>query len=91
MSLDRLNRFFRNTEVLDRYSVSDKATSVLLNLPAADFDSEDDRIGFKNATFAWSADDLDGSLTPSSRNFRLYVEDELIFKRNCINMIVGPT
>jgi len=47
-------------------------------------------IGFNNATFAWSSD-VQGSLTPSRRRFRLCIEEELHFKRGCINLIIGPT
>jgi hypothetical protein len=53
--------------------------------------NDDDRIGFNNAVFAWSNDAGDGTLTPSSRVFRLRVEGNLTFKRNCINLIIGPT
>jgi type II secretory ATPase GspE/PulE/Tfp pilus assembly ATPase PilB-like protein len=44
----------------------------------------DEEIGFNNAVFSWSSDDK----TPS---FLLRIEDQLFFKRNCINLIVGPT
>ncbi|KAF4617819.1 hypothetical protein D9613_006245 [Agrocybe pediades] len=93
VSLDRMHRFLQDTELLDRFTPSNK-DNVLSRVDAYDAGEEadsDNRIGFRNATFAWSADDLDGSLTPSSRNFRLHIEDDLFFKRNCINMIVGPT
>lgn len=49
-----------------------------------------DQIGFRNATFSWS-NDTDGTLTPSRRNFRLRIEDELLFRRGEINLIIGPT
>jgi ABC-type lipoprotein export system ATPase subunit len=49
-------------------------------------------IGFAGATFSWSLDtDMEGAVTPSKRAFRLNIQNELIFKRGCINMIVGPT
>lgn len=32
-----------------------------------------------------------GVMTPSRRNFVLRVEDELVFKRGKINLIIGPT
>ncbi|KAJ7891356.1 P-loop containing nucleoside triphosphate hydrolase protein [Mycena olivaceomarginata] len=44
----------------------------------------DEEIGFNNAVFSWSSDDK----TPS---FLLRIEGQLFFKRNCINLIVGPT
>ena len=49
-------------------------------------------IGIREATFAW---DLDGPAvgTPGSRrrNFQLSIDQELVFKRGQINLIVGPT
>jgi ABC-type siderophore export system fused ATPase/permease subunit len=49
-------------------------------------------IGFRAATFTWSnADVEDGTLTPSRRRFRLRIEDELLFKRGQINLIIGST
>ncbi|KAI9431405.1 P-loop containing nucleoside triphosphate hydrolase protein, partial [Lactarius indigo] len=48
-------------------------------------------IGFQNANFTWSNDDADGTLTPSRRRFTLRVEGELLFKRGCFNLIIGPT
>jgi ABC-type multidrug transport system fused ATPase/permease subunit len=61
-----------------------------MQLLTSDAQSNDDAIGFRDATFAWS-NDVDGSLTPSKRKFVLRIEDELIFKHDCINLIVGPT
>jgi hypothetical protein len=49
-------------------------------------------IGLAGATFSWSSDtDIGGTVTPSKRAFRLNIQNELTFKRECINMIVGPT
>src|SRR6266404_8555907 len=48
-------------------------------------------IGFQNASFTWSHDDPDGALTPSRRRFTLRVHGELLFKRGCFNLIIGPT
>ncbi|KDR83065.1 hypothetical protein GALMADRAFT_238871 [Galerina marginata CBS 339.88] len=91
VSLDRLSRFLQDTEVLDRF-IDKPDDSVDLFLPVSqDEEEESMEIGFRNATFSWSVEEGDGTLTPSSRNFRLHVEGELLFRRNCINMIVGPT
>ena len=49
-----------------------------------------EEIGFRNAAFTWS-EDAAGSLTPSKRNFMLKIEDELLFRRGGINLIIGPT
>ena len=56
---------------------------------ASHFDQ--DTIGFQNASFTWSNDEPDGTLTPSRRRFTLRVRGELLFKRGCINLIIGPT
>ncbi|TRM65976.1 hypothetical protein BD626DRAFT_427540 [Schizophyllum amplum] len=86
VSLDRVNDFLQNTELLDEHS--DKRSPI-------DFFEQDegvsmDEIGFRNATFTWS-EDAAGSLTPSKRNFMLKVEDELFFRRGRVNLIIGPT
>ncbi|KAJ3508927.1 hypothetical protein NLJ89_g5494 [Agrocybe chaxingu] len=95
VSLDRVNKFLQTAELLDAFAgtqppveplgPTDDAVSTL------DVAEEDSLIGFRNATFAWSAEDNDGALTPSSRVYRLNVDGELFFKRNCINLIIGPT
>ncbi|KIJ38934.1 hypothetical protein M422DRAFT_33000 [Sphaerobolus stellatus SS14] len=83
VSLDRLNDFLKETELLDEFT-TDK---FVLARPMSDTDV----IGFKDATFLWQKGVDDGNLTPSSRDFRLRVDGELTFKRGCINLIVGPT
>ena len=92
VSLDRITKFLGETELLDQF-VYKQERSIGVSLPVDE--NEDDQeghgIGFRNATFTWSAEQGDGSLTPSSRNFKLHVEGEVLFKRNCINIIVGPT
>src|SRR5262249_27508421 len=52
--------------------------------------AEDERIGISESSFAWSTD-FDGSLTPSKRNYLLRIDREIIFKPNCLNVIVGST
>ena len=85
VSLERFSSFLQNTELLDSFSEQKVGT---LNDVQHDVD---DRIGFNNAVFAWRNEPVDGSQTPSSRAFRLRVEGNLTFKRNCINLIIGPT
>ncbi|XP_006463829.1 hypothetical protein AGABI2DRAFT_187296 [Agaricus bisporus var. bisporus H97] len=82
VSLDRINDFLGNTELLD---ACDSIT-----LPPAQTRNEDERIGFSESSFAWSTE-FDGSLTPSKRIYLLKIEQELLFKPNCLNIIVGPT
>ncbi|KAJ7465185.1 hypothetical protein FB451DRAFT_1488697 [Mycena latifolia] len=85
VSLDRLDEFLHNTELLDSFISKDAPEIIDPNQPAPDV------IGFRDATFAWSDEEIDGTLTPSSRRFLLKVEGEVFFKPGCINLVVGPT
>ncbi|KAF9243735.1 hypothetical protein BU15DRAFT_71860 [Melanogaster broomeanus] len=89
VSLGRINDFLRNTEVLDEFSTpgEEKATVI----PQDHAGEESDLIGFRDAVFAWSNEANAGTLTPSKRRFNLRVENEVLFKRGCINLVVGPT
>ncbi|KAJ7596700.1 hypothetical protein C8J56DRAFT_294246 [Mycena floridula] len=83
VSLDRMNDYLRDTELLDAFT--EKPDNRL-------FTNEGETrsaIGFNNATFTWS-NDSDGSQTPSKRRFLLKIEDELIFQKG-FNVITGPT
>ncbi|KAF8157940.1 multidrug resistance-associated ABC transporter [Crassisporium funariophilum] len=84
VSLDRLTDFLQNTELLDSFTNSTAEIVPISNV-------QDGKFGFKNAAFSWSAESSNGSSTPSRRSFTLYVKDELLFKRSCINLIIGPT
>ena len=75
------------TELLDEYDHLNSESPADVITQRSD---DSDLIGFRNATFSWSKD-TDGTLTPSRRNFRLRVEEELLFKRGAINLVVGPT
>ncbi|EIW86373.1 hypothetical protein CONPUDRAFT_78742 [Coniophora puteana RWD-64-598 SS2] len=85
VSLDRVNDFLFDTELLDIYTEDDEAA--LLFPPDED---KSDEIGFRDAKFSWSSEGS-GALTPSKRKFNLRIEDEILFKRGRINLIVGPT
>ena len=77
------------TELLDTYAEEAKGKSNDLLTRAH---SNRDVIGFQDATFTWANDSLDdGAVTPSRRKFVLNIEGELLFKRGCINVIIGPT
>ncbi|TCD61578.1 hypothetical protein EIP91_008233 [Steccherinum ochraceum] len=55
---------------------------------------EENAVGICAASFTWTADNsCDGTATPGSarRSFTLRVEDELLFKRGAINLIIGQT
>jgi ABC-type multidrug transport system fused ATPase/permease subunit len=72
------------TELLDRYT-----DDVVLEDASA---AHADEIGLAQASFSWSKErETDGATTPSRQTFRLRVEDPLVFKQGCINLIVGPT
>ncbi|KAJ6621777.1 hypothetical protein B0H10DRAFT_2015711 [Mycena sp. CBHHK59/15] len=87
VSLDRVNDFLLKTELLDAFD--EKDSPVLFSSPA----QVEERIGFRNATFSWSKDsETVGSLTRSQRrDFLLKIEEEVIFERGRINLVVGPT
>ena len=91
VSLDRINDFIQNAELLDAF-VKPTDPKMRTHLAVVDQPHQDkEKIGFRNATFAWSVNDDDGALTPSSRKYRLHIDEELLFKRGCINLIIGPT
>ncbi|KAJ7643889.1 P-loop containing nucleoside triphosphate hydrolase protein [Roridomyces roridus] len=85
VSLDRVDDFLKKTELLDAFD--EKDGPVLF--PAAEV-VEDDKIGFRNATFTWSKE-TDGAQTPSRHQFTLRIQDEVLFQRGRINLIIGPT
>ncbi|KAJ6604251.1 hypothetical protein DFH09DRAFT_1300496 [Mycena vulgaris] len=87
VSLDRVNEFLNKTELLDSFTEKDPAT-VDLFVPA---DAQAKGIGFCDATFAWSSEKIDGTLTPSRRKFMLKIQGELLFQPGCVNLVVGPT
>jgi hypothetical protein len=71
------------TELLDRY----EETSIQ-DASAAHADD----LGAARATFSWSKEAADdGGLTPSRPTFHLRIEDDLVFVKGCVNLIVGPT
>lgn len=73
------------TELLDSFT-EQPATAVI--------DSSNEHktdIGFGNATFSWSNVSSDGTLTPSKQSFRLHIDNEVVFKKNSFNLIIGPT
>ncbi|KAJ7481603.1 hypothetical protein FB451DRAFT_1030640 [Mycena latifolia] len=85
VSLDRLDEFLHNTELLDSFISKDTSELIDADQPASEI------IGFRDATFTWSNDETDGTLTPSSRRFLLKIEGEVFFKPGCVNLVVGPT
>ncbi|KAH9922615.1 uncharacterized protein B0H18DRAFT_1120791 [Fomitopsis serialis] len=89
VSLDRVNEFLQKTELLDEYSEQpDEIRTQIAAQP------EDDVVGFRNASFTW-ANQVSGSAasTPGSgrRNFTLHIDDDLVFEKGSINLVIGPT
>ena len=75
--------------MLDEFADAEQGSERVMLTGASHFDQ--DVVGFQNASFTWSNDDAKGTLTPSRRRFTLRVHGELLFKRGCFNLIIGPT
>ncbi|KAF5334423.1 hypothetical protein D9758_017869 [Tetrapyrgos nigripes] len=89
VSLDRITNFLYNTELLDVYKQS--TDGKIEEVPVTTNTTENNQdIGFCNATFTWSNDSEDSTMTPSCCRFQLHIE-RLLFKRGCINLIIRPT
>lgn len=83
--LQSLTYFESQTELLDAFNSKTKDAAV---------SAGDDRLGFGRAYFSWKSSEPGSDGTSTSRRkreFQIRIEDELIFKRNCINLVVGPT
>ena len=74
---------------MDEFNEKDAASVEAVVPPRT---TERDVIGIRDASFTWSNEN-DGSMTPgpNRRNFTLRIDDELVFKRGKVNLIVGPT
>ncbi|KAJ7919496.1 hypothetical protein B0H13DRAFT_2430321 [Mycena leptocephala] len=86
VSLDRINDFLHNTELLDSFAEEKEETAEFIATEAL----ASTEIGFRDATFTWS-NDSDGLATPSRHKFTLRIDGELLFKRGCFNLVLGPT
>ncbi|KAI0039394.1 P-loop containing nucleoside triphosphate hydrolase protein [Auriscalpium vulgare] len=78
VSFDRVTEFLQETELIDEFAPQPSTITDPHRLDEA-------AIGFTNASFTWSNDNT------ASRKFVLRIDDELMFKRGCINLIIGPT
>ncbi|PPQ71819.1 hypothetical protein CVT26_007733 [Gymnopilus dilepis] len=85
VSLDRVNSFLLETELLDSFSDDEARRSTI---PVHVWMNR--VIGFGKAEFTWSKL-TNPAADPSAWTFRLQFEGELSFKRGAINLIVGPT
>lgn len=81
-----MNDFLNDTELLDCYTTHNDRPQTF----RPELDEYSEFIGFRDATFTWS-EDSNGTLTPSKRKFNLCIDGEVLFKRGCINLVVGPT
>ncbi|KAJ7512528.1 P-loop containing nucleoside triphosphate hydrolase protein [Mycena galericulata] len=86
VSLDRIDDFLKKTELLDEF---DEKKDVPVLFPAVAL-ADEQKIGFRNATFSWSKE-TDSSLTPSRSQYTLKIDGEVLFERGRINLVVGPT
>ncbi|KAJ7487075.1 hypothetical protein FB451DRAFT_1337537 [Mycena latifolia] len=82
VSLDRVNDFLKQTELLDSFETKETPELFPTHLSA------ERRIGFRNATFSWSKESEESH---TQRQFQLKIEGELLFERGRINLVVGPT
>ncbi|KAH9940070.1 uncharacterized protein BXZ73DRAFT_99070 [Epithele typhae] len=89
VSLDRVSAFLDDTELLDEFSERTAASSEAVVPPHT---TKNPTIGICSASFTWSNEN-DGTLTPgpNRRNFTLRIDEEVVFRRGRINLIVGPT
>jgi ABC-type multidrug transport system fused ATPase/permease subunit len=86
VSLRRIQEFLTETELLDEFA------ALHANKPdlAAIFSAErEHKIGFGRATFTWSAETARERADETERTFRLVIEEDLLFQRGTLNMIVG--
>ncbi|KAI0782154.1 P-loop containing nucleoside triphosphate hydrolase protein [Abortiporus biennis] len=91
VSLDRINDFLSDTELLDEFtdsSTSQNSTPRLEPEP-----HHPTTIGIRAASFTWTSQEHPNSGTPGSgrRNFKLVIDNEVSFKYGGLNLIVGPT
>ncbi|KAF9270593.1 P-loop containing nucleoside triphosphate hydrolase protein [Marasmius fiardii PR-910] len=85
VSLDRVSDFLKTTKILDTIEQKGKKSSQTVS-PRKD-------IGFCNAIFTWSrsVDIQTPPGTSSLRRFSLKINDELVFRKGCVNLVLGET
>ncbi|KDQ18018.1 hypothetical protein BOTBODRAFT_155037 [Botryobasidium botryosum FD-172 SS1] len=87
VSLDRLDSFLHNTELLDEFTEAGNKALHEIFIPSA---ADPQSIGFSNTTFVWDSQKARTS-TPSRRDFKLRIKGDLYFQKGKINLVVGPT
>ncbi|KAI0819311.1 multidrug resistance-associated ABC transporter [Trametes gibbosa] len=96
ISLDRVNDFMLDTELLDEFTLPEEDEAPTIE--AISIPHEHALLGIKNTSFTWANDDATVE-TPAStssgrrpgRRFVLNIDGELLFKRGQMNLIIGPT
>ncbi|KAF8308383.1 hypothetical protein DL93DRAFT_2100728 [Clavulina sp. PMI_390] len=90
VSIDRVDAFLRNTELLDAaVSPTPVSESSLVNPPTT---PQAKKIGFSRAHFTWlESSSSSGGITPSHREFTLRIDDEIVFAPGNLNLVIGPT
>ncbi|BEJ16010.1 hypothetical protein CspHIS471_0506150 [Cutaneotrichosporon sp. HIS471] len=83
VSLQRLNKFMNESEMIDAYS---QGNQVVVNTPEKIEAEKDGLIRVKDSVFAWGTDSPDKNVI----NFRLRVPD-VTFSKGKINLVCGPT
>ncbi|KAJ7164522.1 hypothetical protein C8R46DRAFT_1193124 [Mycena filopes] len=81
VSLNRLDAFLNDTELLDSFTATDKPTA---------HSASTELTGFRDATFSWADEDQSVGTSTLSRSFILRIEGEIMFKPG-FNLVVGPT
>ncbi|CDO76129.1 hypothetical protein BN946_scf184876.g22 [Trametes cinnabarina] len=92
VSLEHIADFLRNTELIDEFERVRDGDSAQIWTPAVPEDCKG-VVGIRKASFTWSKEGVP-SQTPGGRRkraFVLTVDEELLFQRGKINLIVGPT
>ncbi|KAI5122631.1 hypothetical protein M0805_008718 [Coniferiporia weirii] len=93
ISFDRFTEFLNTTELLsedtDPSSAEEADQSVMIEHPSKDI------IGFNACSFSWDSFNNEDSYQSrghdARKQFELRFDDEVVFKRGHINLIVGPT
>ncbi|KAI9056602.1 multidrug resistance-associated ABC transporter, partial [Trametes sanguinea] len=92
VSLERISDFLRNTELIDEFERAKKGETADVWTNSVPEDRKG-VIGIRHASFTWSKDGVP-SQTPGGNRRRVFVltiDDELIFQRGKINLIIGAT
>ncbi|KAI9061281.1 P-loop containing nucleoside triphosphate hydrolase protein [Trametes sanguinea] len=92
VSLERIADFLRDTELIDEFESARGGDDEQLG-PHMVPEDRKGVVGIRHASFTWSKDGA-ASRTPGgscTRSFVLHIDEELIFQRGKLNLIVGPT